>query len=308
MAGDLWNIRRDGSKTIGPVTTELVVRGLMAGKIPHDCEVQKKGETKWTSILEVDAFHDATQATTVQAVARHSAAEAATTMMERPPDMEEGGPEIPAEALALLGRAWHAPEWMLILPGDIDMRGPYTLSEVKSRIEAETIDGAQVCRMRTFDWMPVEEAFEQAGEAPLLVPSSMKIRLDSAPPKGAVGGDSDDPNRPVDWTKPLFRVMHLGELQGPTSLEQIERALSGGRLSPDDEISGLDAAAFLPLGPFLDDARKRKVEQHTVIVARRLGTDPTPGIPLGKGKWATWVVLAAIAFGLIFLVILRAMR
>jgi hypothetical protein len=305
-------IRREGSKVIGPITSELIVRGLMAGKIPHDCMVQphKPGAKDWTKILEVDEFHDAMQSTTVQPLARVSAAEAATTMMERPPEMEEeAGPTLPEEQLEALGRAWHAPEWMLILPGDKDMRGPYTLSEVKREIDEKKSDGAQVCRMRTFDWMLAQEAFDVAGEPPVMVPSSAKMKAAAIKVATVPPVYDEDPNRPVDWKAAVYRVMHAGELQGPTSLDQIERALQQGRLSRDDEISSDDVAAFLPLGPFLDDARKRKKDDRTVIVARKLGSEPAPasmGVRLPPGKWGTWVIVAAVVAGSIAVVMIVA--
>jgi hypothetical protein len=51
-----WWVARAGRKPIGPVSTELMLEGIAAGKVPSDafvCEVRK---TTWTPISETRPF------------------------------------------------------------------------------------------------------------------------------------------------------------------------------------------------------------------------------------------------------------
>ena len=297
-----WVLERDGSPRIGPASTELVVRGLMAGKIPHDCRVQRVGEATWTKILDVDVFHDAMQATVVQTRVQtrkpSDKPPPPDTLVTERPDL----PEIPESSLEALGRAWHAPEWMLMLAGSDDMRGPMSLAEVK-RLASGDADAAQVCRMRTFDWIPASEAFARAGDEPQLVPSEGRLPVavptSTAPPPANVRG--------VGWDEPIHRVRHGGKVQGPTSLAQIVRARDAGRLSNDDEVASHDRDDWVPLGAMLArKASRSDANAPTVILARRLGEEPAlPGIGLRRGQWGTWVVVAAIVLAFLYAVIVK---
>ncbi|GAC1561790.1 MAG: hypothetical protein NVS3B10_19420 [Polyangiales bacterium] len=295
-------LERTGSPRIGPASTELVVRGLMAGKIPHDCRVQRVGDATWRKILDVDVFHDAMQATVVQTRVQtrkpSDRPPPADTLVTERPDL----PEIPESSLEALGRAWHAPEWMLMLPTSDDMRGPISLAEVKRLMTDSATDGAQVCRMRTFDWIAASEAFARAGDEPQLVPSEgrlpVAVQTSTAPPPGARG---------VGWDEPIYRVRHAGKVQGPTSLAQIVRARDAGRLSNDDEVASRDRDDWVPLGAMLArKASRSDANAPTVILARRLGEEPAlPGIGLRRGQWGTWVVVAAVVLAFLYAVIVK---
>jgi len=51
-----WWITQGGRKPIGPVSTDLVLRGLDAGKVPEDSLVCQVGGTQWLALSEVAEF------------------------------------------------------------------------------------------------------------------------------------------------------------------------------------------------------------------------------------------------------------
>jgi hypothetical protein len=51
-----WHVRQAGSRPIGPVSTELVIRGIEAGKVALDAEVCRVGSRDWMPIDMVDEF------------------------------------------------------------------------------------------------------------------------------------------------------------------------------------------------------------------------------------------------------------
>src|SRR5262245_54996294 len=53
--GQWWLMGRD-RKALGPVTTELVVEGIRAGKVPSDALACEVGATAWRSIRDVGRF------------------------------------------------------------------------------------------------------------------------------------------------------------------------------------------------------------------------------------------------------------
>ena len=56
-----WMVRTDGSDPIGPVTTELLLRGIAQGRVPVESEVQALGSAEWQILEFVDVFADAIQ-------------------------------------------------------------------------------------------------------------------------------------------------------------------------------------------------------------------------------------------------------
>ena len=53
--GQWWLLGRD-RKPIGPVTTDLVIQGIRAGKVPADTLACEVGATAWRSIRSVGRF------------------------------------------------------------------------------------------------------------------------------------------------------------------------------------------------------------------------------------------------------------
>ncbi|MCA9629244.1 MAG: hypothetical protein KC766_16335 [Myxococcales bacterium] len=56
-----WMVRCEGSDPIGPVSTELLLRGIAQGRVPVESEVQQLGTREWQILEFVDAFADAIQ-------------------------------------------------------------------------------------------------------------------------------------------------------------------------------------------------------------------------------------------------------
>lgn len=54
-----WRIRRGSTPMVGPVNTERVIRGIEAGRIPIDAEVQRVGDETWAHIAQVPEFGEA---------------------------------------------------------------------------------------------------------------------------------------------------------------------------------------------------------------------------------------------------------
>lgn len=56
---DQWWVTQGGQEPVGPVSTELVVRGLAAGRVPLDSYVCEVGGTAWKPVREVRDFSEA---------------------------------------------------------------------------------------------------------------------------------------------------------------------------------------------------------------------------------------------------------
>jgi hypothetical protein len=51
-----WWVTRKGKQPIGPVSTELVLKGIVAGKVPRDVLVCEVGGADWKPITVVSPF------------------------------------------------------------------------------------------------------------------------------------------------------------------------------------------------------------------------------------------------------------
>lgn len=51
-----WWVTAPDRKPLGPVTTELLVRGIGSGKVPQDALVCEVGGTSWRSLADVAVF------------------------------------------------------------------------------------------------------------------------------------------------------------------------------------------------------------------------------------------------------------
>jgi hypothetical protein len=56
---DQWWVTQGGQQPIGPVSTELVVRGIAAGRVPLDSYVCEVGGAAWTPVRDVRHFAEA---------------------------------------------------------------------------------------------------------------------------------------------------------------------------------------------------------------------------------------------------------
>jgi len=48
-----WYVSAGEGEAIGPVSTELVARGIVAGKVPRTAFVARVGDTSWQDVLDV---------------------------------------------------------------------------------------------------------------------------------------------------------------------------------------------------------------------------------------------------------------
>src|SRR5688500_8771734 len=62
MAMKDWYVYQADGNHIGPVSTDLLARGLLAGKVPRDAHVGAMGDAKWQPLLEVAEIQAATRA------------------------------------------------------------------------------------------------------------------------------------------------------------------------------------------------------------------------------------------------------
>lgn len=54
-----WWVRHGSQKPIGPVSAELLVRGIGAGKVPVEAEVCRVGDREWLPLEAIEEFQDA---------------------------------------------------------------------------------------------------------------------------------------------------------------------------------------------------------------------------------------------------------
>jgi hypothetical protein len=54
----LWYVTRRGANVVGPVETDLLQRGILAGRVPSDSVVCRAGEVRWEPLDDVPEFAD----------------------------------------------------------------------------------------------------------------------------------------------------------------------------------------------------------------------------------------------------------
>jgi hypothetical protein len=69
-----WYVCTRGSEPVGPVSTELVARGIIAGKVPRDALVARIGDSVWQRVLRVPEITAALELLTLQAAVPNPAA------------------------------------------------------------------------------------------------------------------------------------------------------------------------------------------------------------------------------------------
>jgi hypothetical protein len=276
-----WWIYRDGA-IVGPVSMDLVVRGLMAGKIPHDARVRSKADEQWVPILSIDDFHDATQKTTV-----YDPGDPATVVAPMfPLPLESLRPAEPLDDAEREARHWHSPEWMLLV-GE-KMSGPFSLIEIRRTMQSRPTPGVMICKLHTFDWLPVEEALAEEGEPP----TSTKMPVVSS----------------VRPEEPMWMILRQDDDdQGPTSIDQLSKAFAAGRLREDDIIIRFGTNERTPLVDLLKLygmwRQRPTARDATVVVARKLGSDPV--VRAGELRMWLMVFAAAIVIGTLTYLIAR---
>jgi hypothetical protein len=57
-----WYVCTRGSEPVGPVSSELVARGIVAGKVPRDALLARVGDSVWQRVLRVPEITAALEA------------------------------------------------------------------------------------------------------------------------------------------------------------------------------------------------------------------------------------------------------
>src|SRR5262245_56254823 len=55
-ASATWWVSNGGDTPVGPVSTELLLSGIRAGVVPHECLVCKVGYRDWQALTDVAPF------------------------------------------------------------------------------------------------------------------------------------------------------------------------------------------------------------------------------------------------------------
>lgn len=133
-----WYVRAEGNKVSGPVSEELVVRGILAGKVPVDAKVLAVGDEQWRSIAVVAQFGDAIRQV------------APPPESLRPPPMPSGRPAV---------------AWYVRTPGGRPL-GPVGTEELMAMVrQQELLPKALVCRVGERHWRSLEAEASLAADA-----------------------------------------------------------------------------------------------------------------------------------------------
>ncbi len=61
-----WHVWVEGAEPVGPVTAELIARGLRAGKVPSDARVRQGDDPFWSDLLDATEIVAALKAVSVE--------------------------------------------------------------------------------------------------------------------------------------------------------------------------------------------------------------------------------------------------
>ncbi len=61
-----WHVWVEGAEPVGPVTAELIARGLRAGKVPSDARVRQGDDPFWSDLLDAHEIVAALKAVSVE--------------------------------------------------------------------------------------------------------------------------------------------------------------------------------------------------------------------------------------------------
>ncbi|MBI4954980.1 MAG: hypothetical protein HY908_23355, partial [Myxococcales bacterium] len=216
-----WYLRNGDSEPVGPVATELVVRGIQAGKVPPDAEVALEfpdGMSPWRPLESVPEFAAALYGGDPGGLPRgrlsrpppavqlpkpsvppvrgsgsagpaHRGAEAPVArdpgaIATSPPTAE---PEAPARIAGYVHAEWYVQE-QGANPGS--PVGPLSTAEIMRRISAWTISpGALVALVSPYgsaDWRPLDAVEEFAAACRL----AQELGHPPAPPPAAPSGST----------------------------------------------------------------------------------------------------------------------
>ncbi len=189
-----WYLCAESREVLGPFPTTLVVRGIVAGKVPKNALVcATDGLGRWQSLEDVDDFADATEATRVFGLVPDASegleqskppARSVTIPSIPPPPPEGDAPQSQRRRSALpddpgdeAERRWTEPMWLVEI--DDMPRGPGTLLQILQQVQQGTFKpDTRTRRVDETAWRP---AFEVLSEL------HMQTKPDSRPKPARAG-------------------------------------------------------------------------------------------------------------------------
>jgi hypothetical protein len=224
-----WYVRTDDSDDpVGPVSTEVVTKGLLARKVPVDAHVCRVGDTEWLPIGSLAEFRSA---------------------------VRQAAPPPPSAARK---RAVPLPEMRSLVPEGAELElGQDDLKE-ESDVDIEVEEGEAVEHSRFFlrnrlgvEQGPYSAAALAAGFREGRVPGAMLVRKDGEP--NVLSLSVFLARRGVETNKEdRFYVRdRSGTEQGTYSVAALASAFQAGRLPGDVLVRKDGASTLIPLTSFL---------------------------------------------------------
>ena len=109
----------------------------------------------------------------------------------------------------------------------------------------------------------------------------------------------------------LWLIEHDGSprICGPASTDLVVRDLMAGKIHRDCRVQRVGDTTWTKLldVDVFHDAMQTSLVQTRVQtgVAQRLGEGSLPGIALRRGRWGTWVVLAAVVLAFLYALVVK---
>ena len=167
----LWYLQGDSGELVGPVPTDLVVRGIVAGRVPVSARVSVVGTSDWTPLVGVEEFAKAVR----------------EVVPPPPPEPEVSGHADPA--------GWYVDS------GSPPILGPVTHASLLDGLRAGLVSGTwRVCAVGTKDWRRVDTV-PQLAVAIVEKPSAPVLSDDVALPSSAAAPPA--PSAPPSAAAPL---------------------------------------------------------------------------------------------------------
>jgi hypothetical protein len=142
--GMQWYVSNEGSEPLGPLATDLVERGILAGKVPVTSLVCAVGDSRWMPLAAVPEFAEALRE------------------VAPPPDATPPPPPLPPPDTV------QGASWWVRYPNQQAM-GPYPGAAVLERLQSGVLlPTVEVCRVGDSAWTP---AAQELGFAAAVLPT-----------------------------------------------------------------------------------------------------------------------------------------
>ena len=141
-----WYVSNEGSEPLGPLATDLVARGILAGKVPVTSLVCAVGDSRWMPLAAVPEFGEALRE------------------VAPPPDATPPPPPLPPPDTV------QGASWWVRYPNQQAM-GPYPGAAVLERLQSGVLlPTVEVCRVGDSAWTPAAQELGFAAAVAARVP------------------------------------------------------------------------------------------------------------------------------------------